>query len=143
MSPSTVQLIPLASSIPSSSGSVPGTREASVPGNKQSSKPDPWSPSHLWITCHLCPLPPSFALQPPAPHMLEALTWVIEHHLEMSVYATLVTHKYTLTSSHFLPFLVQLNLPAKVETTMTFSSFPPLIPAFSHQALSSLPLWPV
>ena len=75
--------------------------------------------------------------------MLEALIWVIEHPLEKSVYATLITHKYTLTSSQFLPFLVQLNLPAKVETAMTFSSFPPLIPAFSLQVLSSLPLWPV
>lgn len=89
------------------------------------------------------PTSPQLCTPPPAPHMLEALTWVIEHHLEMSVYATLVTQKYTLTSSHFLPFLVQLNLPAKVETAMTFSSFPPLIPAFSHQMLSSLPLWPV
>lgn len=50
--------------------------------------------------------------------------------------------KCTLTSSYFLPFLVQSKLPAKVETASTFSSFPPWIPAFSHQ-MSLIPLQPL
>lgn len=50
--------------------------------------------------------------------------------------------KRTLTSSYFLPFLVQSKLPAKVETALTFSSFPPWIPTCSHQ-MSLLPLQPL
>lgn len=60
--------------------------------------------------------------------------------MKQSIYTTLSPHEYALTLSHFLPFLAQLKLPAKLETAMTFSSFSPLIPAFSHQVWLVLPL---
>lgn len=107
------------------------------------------SRSHPWIACrspdpHLpCPPHSSPAVWTPDLARWRLLPRWLSNTLKQSVYTTLIPPKYTLTSSRFLPFLVQLKLPAKVETATTFSSFPPLIPAFSHQVLSFLPLQPI